>query len=255
MSVERTCFDSVAERYASARRGYPARVVEHLLGLAGEGAILEIAPGAGQLTRDLAASGRRVHAVELGPRLAEQARKALAPWPEASVEVANVEEWSPSEDLPSFELAVCAQAFHWIEPELALPRIAAALRPGGSLALVWNLDRSQEFPVYAATTPVYERHQVGGLPLPKRAGGREAALRASAHFGEVEVWSHAYRAEFTVPAWLELVQTFSSTLALSESAQRAFLADLEAALAAFEVVERRYETVVYRAQRAGAVEA
>jgi SAM-dependent methyltransferase len=253
MKAERSCFDAVAERYASARRGYPAPVVDHVLGLAAsseELQVLEVAPGAGQLTRDLAARGHRVHAVELGPRLAEQARAALAPWPQASVEVANVEDWTPDaspHDLPAFDLAVCAQAFHWIDPDLALPRIADALRPGGTLALVWNLDRSQDLPVYAATTPVYDRHQVGGVPLPKRAGGREAALRESARFGEVETWTHAYQAEFTIPAWLELVQTFSSTLALPPSAQVAFLADLEAALASFDRVERRYETVVYSA--------
>lgn len=256
MNAERTCFDAVAERYAAARRGYPAPVVDYVLSLAPPGgAVLEIAPGAGQLTRDLAEGGRRVHAVELGARLADQARAALAPYPRASVEVANVEEWSPRSsphDLPLFDLAVCAQAFHWIDPDLALPRIAAALRPGAKLALVWNLDRSQSLPIYAATTPVYERHRVGGVPLPKRAGGREAALRESDRFGEVETWSHTYQTEFSIPAWLELVQTFSSTLALPPAGQAAFLADLAEVLRDFERVERHYETIVYSAAVVGA---
>ena len=259
MTADRTCFNGVAERYASARPGYPAAVVARVEALAqGSGSeprqILEVAPGTGQLTCDLAARGHRVHALELGAQLAEQARAALAPWPGASVEVGNIETWSlaasSQPDLPpAFDLAVCAQAFHWIDPELALPRIAEALRPGACLALVWNLDRSQALPVYAATTPIYERHQVGGVPLPKRAGGREAALRESERFGEVEVWSYPHRVEYAVPAWLELVQTFSTTLALPPEPRAAFLRDLEDALSPFEVVERHYETVVYSAER------
>jgi len=259
MTAERTCFDAVAERYASARPGYPAALVARVEALGsttdlGHLRILEVAPGTGQLTRDLAARGHRVHAVELGARLAEQARAALAPWPRASVEVADIETWrlegSSQPGLPpAFDLAVCAQAFHWIDPELALPRIADALRPGARLALVWNLDRSQDLPVYAATTPIYERHRVGGVPLPKRAGGREAALRESGRFGEVEVWSHSHRVEYTVSAWLELVQTFSTTLALPPEPRAAFLRGLEEVLGEFGGVERRYEAVVYSAER------
>lgn len=247
----------MADRYANARRGYPATVVDWVLAQAGAGAqraLLEIAPGTGQLTRDLAARGHRVHALELGARLAARAREALAPWPLATVEVGDIETWSLADsaeaNLPeAFDLAVCAQAFHWIEPELALPRIADALKPSGRLALIWNLDRSRSLPVYAATTPVYERHGVGGTPLAQRAGGRAGGLAASDRFGEVTTWSYEHRAEYSVAEWLELVQTFSTTLALPPTERAAFLRDLAGVLAAFPSVERRYETVVYLASR------
>lgn len=36
----------------------------------------------------------------------------------------------------SFELTICAQAFHWMKPDLALAEIARVLIPGGVLALV-----------------------------------------------------------------------------------------------------------------------
>jgi SAM-dependent methyltransferase len=40
-------------------------------------------------------------------------------------------------------MVAVAQAFQWFEPDLALSEIARVLRPGGTLALIWNwTDRS-----------------------------------------------------------------------------------------------------------------
>jgi SAM-dependent methyltransferase len=39
----------------------------------------------------------------------------------------------------SVDTVVAGQAFHWFETDLALAEIARVLRPGGTLALVWNL--------------------------------------------------------------------------------------------------------------------
>ncbi|MBL4844875.1 MAG: class I SAM-dependent methyltransferase [Planctomycetes bacterium] len=261
MSGGRDCFDGVADLYARVRPGYPDEVLDWVLtqaGLDAGGSVLEIAPGTGQLSCSLASRGLRLHGVELGVNLAERAREALAPWPQATIEAADFETWShatsTAKTLPSaFDLVVCAQAFHWIDPLRALPQAASALRAGGHLALIWTLDRSQSLPVYAATTPLYDRYQVGTgqPPLPGRASRREQALAESPHFGPIETWSHFHEVSFSAAHWLELVQTFSTTLALSETDQVAFLSDLSAVLEDFPLVERHYETLVYLAPALG----
>ena len=49
---------------------------------------------------------------------------------------------SPFEDWPleeeTFELVVSATAFHWVDPAIRYRKSAQALRPAGSLALLWN---------------------------------------------------------------------------------------------------------------------
>ena len=82
----RTLFDGVAERYDAARPRYPRVVVDDLVALAGlefGSRVLEIGCGTGQLTVDLARRGLDVTAVEIGPALAEVARRNLAPYSHA----------------------------------------------------------------------------------------------------------------------------------------------------------------------------
>jgi SAM-dependent methyltransferase len=135
--VLRRTFDEEAERYDRARPRYPGELVADLAGLTGLGPgsrVLEIAPGTGVLTVPLAALGCTVTAVELGPRLAEVARRNLAPYPRAGVVVSAFEDWPlPAEP---FDAAVCASAAHWFDPVPWLTKISRALRPGGALATV-----------------------------------------------------------------------------------------------------------------------
>lgn len=65
------------------------------------------------------------------------------------------EDWPIEEQ--AFDLAVVADSFHWIPPEIGYPKVARALKPSGSAAFFWNApvesktDLSHEIAeVYAA---------------------------------------------------------------------------------------------------------
>jgi SAM-dependent methyltransferase len=135
----RSTFDSVASLYDEARPGYPERFFDDLAALSGTGSgsrVLEIGCGTAQATLPLARRGYRVLCVELGANLAAIARAKLTGYPDARVRASSFEDWPLEEG--AFDLVVSATAFHWVGSAVRYQKSAQALRPGGSLALIWN---------------------------------------------------------------------------------------------------------------------
>jgi ubiquinone/menaquinone biosynthesis C-methylase UbiE len=139
-------FGEVADAYARARPSYPPAAVEWLLEGAPGDEIVDLAAGTGKLTRVVAASGRRVTAVEPLPGMRTQLAAAV---PQARALDGSAEA-IPLPDA-SCDGVVVGQAFHWFDAPRALDEIARVLRPGGVLGLVWNL-RDDRVPWVAALT-------------------------------------------------------------------------------------------------------
>jgi len=138
-----TSFGAQAAAYAEHRPDYPAAAVSWALepAIRTAGAtldVLDLAAGTGKLTASLVALGHRVTAVEPDPGMFAELRARV---PEATGLVGSAER-IPLPDA-SVDAVVVGQAFHWFDPERALPEIARVLRPGGSLAALWNTDDDQ----------------------------------------------------------------------------------------------------------------
>jgi SAM-dependent methyltransferase len=129
-------FDDVAAEYERMRPGYPAAAVDWLAGRLGLGPgrrVLDLGAGTGKLTRQLRATGADVVAVEPGPPMLAQLRAAL-PDVEALVGAAEA---IPLPDA-SVDAATAGQAYHWFDPDRAIPELHRVLRPDGGLGLIWN---------------------------------------------------------------------------------------------------------------------
>ncbi|MDQ4126690.1 MAG: class I SAM-dependent methyltransferase, partial [Actinomycetota bacterium] len=134
----RTSFDGAAMLYDEVRPGYPEALFDDVVSLSGipsGGRILEIGCGTGQATVPLARRGYPIMCVELGENLAAVARRNLAAYPRVEVQTGDFEEW-PLE-AGTFDLAVSATAFHWLDPTVAYRKVARALKTGGAIALFW----------------------------------------------------------------------------------------------------------------------
>lgn len=146
-------FESMAADYATARPPYPPALFQRLRtdGVIGPGKrVLEVGAGTGLATREVAATGAEVVALEPGRELATLLAKEIEG---VSVIIDTLERAA----LPngSFHSVLAATSMHWVDLSIALPKLHAALRPSGRLA-VW---RHQFRDDNAAVTPFRQRVQ------------------------------------------------------------------------------------------------
>jgi SAM-dependent methyltransferase len=254
-SFGREAFGADPATYDSVRPAYPDWVFDELVerGALRPGAVtFEIGAGTGIATRALLAHG--VHpltAIEPDARLAAFLRAVC---PVADVRVAAFEDCPL--DRAAFDLGFCATAFHWLDEERALAKIAAALKPGGWWAAVWHVfgDDSRYDAFHDATAAI-----LGGPHSPSRTGAgppfalddaaRIGALQRAGAFDEIahrrETWTLTLTAD-EVPL---LYSTYSPIAARRDRA--AVLAELKR-IAVEEFggqVTRNMTTSLYAARR------
>ena len=132
----RTIFGAGAQSYHDVRSGYPAALFDHLRDrCAANPRILEIGPGSGLATEGLLTLEPASYVgVESDADFVAYLRARFA---QPNMRFINAPVPCQQTEGP-FDLAACAAAFHWLEPEAALAVIKALLRPGGLWAMWWN---------------------------------------------------------------------------------------------------------------------
>ncbi len=130
-------FDRVAAEYDRHRPTYPEQLIDLaclLAGLDRGDQVLEIGCGTGQLTRSLLARGLRVTAIEPGAHLTGLAQQRLQGTGE--LELVNTRFEDAGLPHERFQAVFSASAIHWVDPDVGWQRVADALVPDGTLALI-----------------------------------------------------------------------------------------------------------------------
>lgn len=222
----RTIFGSDVAGYHSARPGYPDALYRLIAArLPAFDTIGEIGPGTGLATEKLATfTPRRFVAFEPDPVLAAHLRTRFA-----TLDVVD-EDFCTADVAGGFDLIASASSFHWLDPEIALPKARALLRPGGCLAIWWNVYRQTGIgdPFAEAVMPL-----LAGIDLPpSEAADRHYSLDhelhrsrfAAAGFEHVE--HHVFRRERTLsPDQARALYASFSLVRLLPLAQREALLD------------------------------
>lgn len=196
--------------YDAARPMYPDWVFDFLrerCGLVPNTVTFEIGAGTGKATRRLLELGANpLVAVEPDERLAAFLRETI---PDEALTVVV----APFEDAvlqkASFDLGLSATAFHWLDEDFALARVAELLRPGGWWVMLWNVfgDSGRPDPFHEATrkllgAPLSPSAGNGDVPFALDAEARLAALERTGAFDNVEhrtsTWSLALDPDQTV---------------------------------------------------------
>jgi SAM-dependent methyltransferase len=119
----------------------------------------------------------------------------------------------------SVDVVVCAQAFHWFDHDRALLEIARVLKPGGSLALVWN--------TYDQSIPWVRR--LRQLLAPEVSDeGRVMPLKETPYFGFVEEKQFRFWQTHTAATLADLTRSVSHVASMGESERARVLAKVDA---------------------------
>jgi SAM-dependent methyltransferase len=257
----RRLFGSDPAAYEAARPGHAERVYQVLVercGLAQGARVLEVGPGTGQATRRLLALGASpLLALEPDPALAAHLRESLG----ARVEIRETTLEDADLAVAAYDLAAAASSFHWVDEDIGLARIAAALRPGAWFAMWWTLFGDAEAPdaFISATSPLLEDLQssptAGEAGRPPYARDRDARVAAleRAGFEAIEHELLRWSASWDTDGIRALYGTFSPIARVEES-RRAEILDEIARIAREDFggrVERTLVTSLYTARRPG----
>ncbi|GAA0385002.1 hypothetical protein Acor_48200 [Acrocarpospora corrugata] len=218
-------FNGDAELYDRARPGYPAELFD----LLPVGRVLEIGPGTGQATEALAARGNQIVAVELGPQMADVARRKLARFPRVEVVTTDFETWPLPEE--PFDLVLAATSFHWIDPDIRVSKAARALRPGGMLATISTHHTASgtdadEF--FADAQECYLRFDPDTPPGLLLEPADEipmdsAEIDASPDFGPATFHRFEWDQPYSTQSYLDVLTTYSGHRALPPAARNGLL--------------------------------
>ncbi|MGH2842466.1 MAG: class I SAM-dependent methyltransferase, partial [Solirubrobacteraceae bacterium] len=224
---------------------------------------LEIGAGTGIATRQFAARGARITAVESDPAMAALAsQRAASDGSSVDLVVSDFEhvEFEPG----AFRLVFSATAWHWVTPGVRSALAAQALMPGGALAAFWNTPIWDGNPVRPAFDAAYASvagafAQVGPGPMNPTGDvvvGAEAdswrdELDPTPSFTDLERRTYRWTASYTRERYLGLLGTHSDHLLIGAQTRERLFAGLgEAIDAVGGSLELTYESVLCLARRA-----
>lgn len=216
-------FGTAAAEYARHRPEYAESAVDWALEpVAARPSLqlLDLGAGTGKLTGALRARGP-VIAVDPDPAMLAELR---ARFPDVDAREGNAEA-IPLPDA-SVDAVLAGQAWHWFDPERALPEIARVLRPGGVLAAVRNGDD-------ADVEWVAGYHEAAGLIGLRVRDRADSGLRLPEHeaFEASEHTVHRNPVRTTVDGLIATLGTHSWALIADPADREAALARVRAYLA------------------------
>jgi len=171
--------------------------------------VLDVGAGSGGLARSMVRFARRVDAVDPSAAMIGEGRTLPGGSDPRLRWIAGSAEEAPLE--PPYGLITAGSSIHWMDPARVMPRFAAALAPGGHLAVLETDDGERD----DRTHPLPEILEIYGRysgPVKHHSGMRDAlvTLEASGYFvREGEQRTTAVPLRRSVEEYLEFLHSTS----------------------------------------------
>lgn len=247
-------FDAWAGEYDRYRPTYPDALfalIRRELNLPERPLVVDVGAGTGRAALAMAALGWRVTAVEPGRPMLDLLRARAA---NEGLVVATVQASAEATGLDpaSVDLVTAAQAFHWFDKPAALAEFARITRPGGGVALFWNVRDEDRSPFVADYHRILERY--GGAAEGRylqagRASGRGAtreALTAAPGFDEPVLHELRHELAMRPDDFIGMAFTASYVRALAPEDQARFRDEIAALQANHGFTGEQPFTLPYR---------
>ncbi len=198
-------FGAIADDYDRLRPTAPPEAVDWLLPERRQ-VVVDLGAGTGKLTRAVADKAGQVIAIEPDERM----RAVLAARSPGVQVLAGRGEDIPLPDA-SADVVLVSSAWHWLDPDLAVPEIARVLRDGGRLGVIWTgRDRAVEW-----LRPEEWFSEPGQRPYEQpdgdrgHDGDRVVRLPDGAPFTNIETAMFRFTRSLPVPDVIKLLATNS----------------------------------------------
>ena len=250
-------FGTIAAEYDRLRSGPPEAAIDWLLPADPKVAV-DLGAGTGLLSRALARRVPRVIAVEPDERMAAVLRTR-----DPAIEVRQGRgEAIPLPDATADGVFI-SSAWHWMDPERAVPEIARVLRDGGRFGVIWT-SRDHEVDWVRELHRLREPDQHGEPGQPAEPAGpqaqdrprarrREVTLPGGSPFGVAQTASFTFRRAMTISDVVAMLGTYSGLITASPQDRAATFARLRAALEQWfpgaDEIDMPMRSVCWRADR------
>lgn len=232
MSDLKGSFDKSSEHYVRARAEYPPEMTDTIVSLAGltpSSKLLDVGCGSGQATMEFVARGYQVVAIDPAPNAIKLLAERAAEFSNLTAMTTTLEAFHPDE---SFDLILCAQAFHWLEPNRVSPQIADLAAPGGHIALLWHMQdvipASPQAALQALNQRYFDQYPTMNPPeyAPEFLEVMAEILSRDSRVGKPEIRDWPWRREYDLESFVALYKSWSKFATLPAPQQ----AELEQAL-------------------------
>lgn len=233
-------FKSAAPFYERYRLGYPDRLIQRVIALAGlapDDPVLDLGTGPGLLAVPFARAGMAVTAADPEPAMLEAAGAAaraagarLTLWQGGSYEL--------TPQMGPFRLVTIGRAFHWMDREATLAMLDKIVAPGGGVAFFHDahpdVTENRWFRVLRETADRYTKDPVHAGERRTGAHRRYEPYLFTSAFSQLDGLSVTTKAEITMDDLVGRAYSMSSCAPERLGARMGeFEADLRAALAPF----------------------